>query len=89
MVGRSPDRTVDGVSKVAEIPANNAVIRVSDGADGFTDGDVVMVAEWDGTSIATKLGNLADAQAAADNSDGALLNVETNVDEVDGTYKNV
>lgn len=79
MVGRFPGRTVDGVSEVSEIPVNNAVIRVSDGTDDFADGDVVLVAEWDGTPITTKLGNLADAQAATDNSDGALLNVNTDV----------
>ena len=79
MPGRIPGRALDGVSDVSEIPQNNAAIRVSDGTDDFTDGDVVLVAEWDGTPISAKIGNLADAVAATDNSAGALLNVETNV----------
>ena len=50
MAGRFPHRAIGGVNSVPEISANNAVIRVSDGTDDYDDGDVILVAEWDGTA---------------------------------------
>ena len=50
MAGRFPHRAIDGVNSVSENSANNAVIRVSDGTDDYDDGDVILVAEWDGTA---------------------------------------
>ena len=79
MGGRFPSRNIDGVTTVSEIPANNAVIRVSDGTDDYEDGDVILVAEWDGTPVAARLGNLSDAEDSADDSDGSLLDVDLNV----------
>lgn len=57
---------------VGELPLNNATLEISDGTDNFTDGDVVVVGNWDGTSIAMVIGNANDGSN--------VVSVDTNVD---------
>lgn len=56
---------------VAEMPMNNATLEVSDGTDDYTDGDVVVVGNWDGTLVAAVIGNLNDGTS--------LVSVDTDV----------
>lgn len=56
---------------VAEMPTNNATLEVSDGTDDYTDGDVVVVGNWDGTTVAAVIGNLSDGSS--------LVSVDTGV----------
>lgn len=46
--------------RVSEIPLNNATIKISDGTDNFTDGDIVIVGNWDGVEVAAVVGNASD-----------------------------